>query len=143
MAGGQAIDLASVGHALTEQQLREMHQLKTGALIQGSVLMGAACANPSPDALRALTAYGQAMGLAFQVVDDILDVIADASSLGKTVGKDAQNDKPTYVSLMGLSSSQAYAQELLALALSALDTSGLQHTQALRALADMVVNRGH
>jgi farnesyl diphosphate synthase len=120
-----------------------MHQLKTGALIQGSVLMGAACAQPSPAALRALTAYGQAMGLAFQVVDDILDVIADASSLGKTVGKDAQNDKPTYVSLMGLSSSQAYAQELLASALSALDTSGLQHTQALRALADMVVNRGH
>jgi farnesyl diphosphate synthase len=83
------------------------------------------------------------MGLAFQVVDDILDVIADASSLGKTVGKDARNDKPTYVSLMGLSSSQAYAQELLASALSALDTSGLQHTEALRALADMVVNRGH
>lgn len=143
MAGGQAIDLASVGHALTEQQLRQMHQLKTGALIQGSVLMGAACATPSPVAIQALTAYGQAMGLAFQVVDDILDVIADASSLGKTVGKDAQNDKPTYVSLLGLSKSQAYAQELLASALSALDTSGLHHTHALRALADMVVNRGH
>ncbi len=143
MAGGQAIDLASVGHALTEQQLREMHQLKTGALIQGSVLMGAACASPSPEALRALTAYGEAMGLAFQVVDDILDVIADAKKLGKTVGKDAENDKPTYVSLMGLSKSQAYAQELLASALSALHSSGLRHTQALSALADMVVNRGH
>lgn len=143
MAGGQAIDLASVGHALTEQQLREMHQLKTGALIQGSVLMGAACASPSPEALRGLTAYGEAMGLAFQVVDDILDVIADAKKLGKTVGKDAENDKPTYVSLMGLSKSQAYAQELLASALSALHSSGLRHTQALSALADMVVNRGH
>ncbi len=143
MAGGQAIDLASVGHALTEQQLREMHQLKTGALIQGSVLMGAACARPSPEALRGLTAYGESMGLAFQVVDDILDVIADAEKLGKTVGKDAQNDKPTYVSLMGLSKSQAYAQELLASALSALEGSGLRDTQALSALAGMVVNRGH
>ena len=143
MAGGQAIDLASVGHALTEQQLREMHQLKTGALIQGSVLMGAACASPSPEALSGLTAYGEAMGLAFQVVDDILDVIADAEKLGKTVGKDAQNDKPTYVSLMGLSKSQAYAQELLASALSALEASGLRDTQALSALADRVVNRGH
>ena len=143
MAGGQAIDLASVGHALTEQQLREMHQLKTGALIQGSVLMGAACASPSPEALRGLTAYGESMGLAFQVVDDILDVIADAEKLGKTVGKDAQNDKPTYVSLMGLSKSQAYAQDLLASALSALEGSGLRDTQALSALAGMVVNRGH
>ena len=143
MAGGQAIDLASVGHALTEQQLREMHQLKTGALIQCSVLMGAACASPSPEALSGLTAYGEAMGLAFQVVDDILDVIADAGKLGKTVGKDAQNDKPTYVSLMGLSKSQTYAQELLASALSALEASGLRDTQALSALAGMVVNRGH
>jgi farnesyl diphosphate synthase len=143
MAGGQAIDLASVGHALSEQHLREMHQLKTGALIQGSVLMGAACASPSPEALRGLTAYGESMGLAFQVVDDILDVIADAGKLGKTVGKDAQNDKPTYVSLMGLSKSQAYAQELLASALSALEASGLRDTQALSALAGMVVNRGH
>lgn len=143
MAGGQAIDLASVGHALSEQQLREMHQLKTGALIQGSVLMGAACASPSPEALRGLTAYGEAMGLAFQVVDDILDVIADAGKLGKTAGKDAQNDKPTYVSLMGLSKSQAYAQELHASALTALHSSGLRDNQALSALADMVVNRGH
>jgi farnesyl diphosphate synthase len=143
MAGGQAIDLASVGHALSEQHLREMHQLKTGALIQGSVLMGAACASPSPEALRGLTAYGESMGLAFQVVDDILDVIADAGKLGKTVGKDAQNDKPTYVSLMGLSKSQAYAQELLASALSALEASGLRDTHSLSALAGMVVNRGH
>lgn len=143
MAGGQAIDLASVGHQLTESQLREMHQLKTGALLQGSVVMGAQCGAPTPQALAALETYGAAIGLAFQVVDDILDVTADSATLGKTAGKDASNDKPTYVSLMGLSASQTYAQELLAQALAALDASGLPpvQTQALRALADMVVNR--
>jgi farnesyl diphosphate synthase len=83
------------------------------------------------------------MGLAFQVVDDILDVTADSATLGKTAGKDADNDKPTYVSLMGLEQSQAYAQALLAQALAALDASKLTNTQALRALADMVVNRAH
>ena len=143
MAGGQAIDLASVGHRLNEAQLREMHQLKTGALLQGSVMMGASCGAPSAKALGALQRYGAAMGLAFQVVDDILDVTADSSTLGKTAGKDADNDKPTYVSLMGLERSKAHAQELLAQALAALQDSGLAHTQALAALADMVVNRAH
>ena len=141
MAGGQAIDLASVGLPLTERQLREMHELKTGALLQGSVMMGAHCGNPGAQALTALSTYGAAVGLAFQVVDDILDVTADSATLGKTAGKDADNNKPTYVSLMGLQASQAYAQALLAQALAALDASGLVHTQALRALADMVVNR--
>jgi farnesyl diphosphate synthase len=145
MAGGQAIDLASVGQPLTEHQLREMHQLKTGALLQGSVLMGAHCGNPSVQVLASLEAYGAAIGLAFQVVDDILDVTADSATLGKTAGKDADNDKPTYVSLMGLDASRHYAQHLLQQALAALDASGLGHTetQALRALADMVVNRVH
>ena len=141
MAGGQAIDLASVGHKLTEHELREMHQLKTGALLQGSVLMGAYCGQPNPVALAALRDYGAAIGLAFQVVDDILDVTADSITLGKTAGKDADNDKPTYVSLMGLARSQAYAQELLAQAQQALRQSGLHNTLALAALADMVVNR--
>ena len=143
MAGGQAIDLASVGHALTEDQLRQMHRLKTGALLQGSVMMGAACGSPAAGVLAALSAYGAAVGLAFQVVDDILDVTADSVTLGKTAGKDAAQDKPTYVSLLGLARSKAYAQALLARALSALDQSGLAQTQtqALRALADMVVNR--
>lgn len=141
MAGGQAIDLASVGLPLTERQLREMHELKTGALLQGSVLMGAHCGSPTAAALVALQEYGAAIGLAFQVVDDILDVTADSATLGKTAGKDADNDKPTYVSLMGLHASQAYAQTLLAQALAALDASKLDNTQALRALADMVVNR--
>jgi farnesyl diphosphate synthase len=143
MAGGQAIDLASVGVPLGEHQLREMHQLKTGALLQGSVMMGAQCAQPGAQALNALESYGAAMGLAFQVVDDILDVTADSATLGKTAGKDADNDKPTYVSLMGLERSQAYAQALLAQARAALDASALPNTLALRALADMVVNRAH
>jgi farnesyl diphosphate synthase len=145
MAGGQAIDLASVGQPLTERQLREMHELKTGALLQGSVIMGAQCADPGPAVLSAFASYGAAIGLAFQVVDDILDVTADSATLGKTAGKDADNDKPTYVSLMGLEASRAYAQTLLAQALAALDASGLpaDKTTALRALADMVVNRAH
>jgi farnesyl diphosphate synthase len=141
MAGGQAIDLASVGQALTEAQLREMHRRKTGALLQGSVMMGAACGAPAANALSALAAYGDAMGLAFQVVDDILDVTGDAATLGKTAGKDAAQDKPTYVSLLGLERSSAYAQQLLAQALRALEASGLKSTQALQALATMVVNR--
>ena len=143
MAGGQAIDLASIGLALSEDQLRCMHRLKTGALLQGSVMMGAACKQGalSATAHAALRDYGAALGLAFQVVDDILDVTSDAATLGKTVGKDAAQDKPTYVSLLGLERSTAYAQELLAQALAALDASDLPNTQALRALADMVVNR--
>ena len=143
MAGGQAIDLASVGQPLSERQLREMHELKTGALLQGSVLMGAHCGAPDAQALTGLTQYGAAIGLAFQVVDDILDVTADSATLGKTAGKDADQNKPTYVSLMGLQASQAYAQQLLSQARAALDASGLAHTQALRALADMVVNRAN
>jgi farnesyl diphosphate synthase len=143
MAGGQAIDLASVGLPLSESQLREMHELKTGALLRASVMMGAHCGAPSAQSVAALQIYGSSIGLAFQVVDDILDVTADSSTLGKTAGKDAHNDKPTYVSLMGLQSSQAYARRLLVQAVVALDGSGLAQTQALRALADMVVNRVH
>jgi farnesyl diphosphate synthase len=142
MAGGQAIDLASVGKQLTEDQLREMHRLKTGALLLGSVRMGAACSpQVAPAAWEALTAYGQALGVAFQVVDDILDVVADSATLGKTAGKDAANDKPTYVSLLGLERARAHAEELCAQAHAALAGSGLADTRALAALADMVVHR--
>jgi farnesyl diphosphate synthase len=141
MAGGQAIDLASVGLNLDETQLREMHRRKTGALLQASVMMGAACGAPAPGARDALRDYGAAMGLAFQVVDDILDVTADSATLGKTAGKDAAHAKPTYVSLLGLERSRAYARELLAEALAALDASGLADTRALQALAMMVVDR--
>ena len=142
MAGGQAIDLASVGKPLTSAQLHEMHRLKTGALLQVSVLMGAACGKVGRAAQLALSDYGAAIGLAFQVVDDVLDVVADSSTLGKTAGKDAAQDKPTFVSLMGLRDSQNYAQELLSQALASLRADGLQNTAALRALADMLVNRG-
>ena len=141
MAGGQAIDLASVGLALNEDALRRMHRMKTGALLQGSVEMGAVCGAPTPAVLNALRGYGAALGLAFQVVDDILDVTQDSATLGKTAGKDAAHDKPTYVSLLGLEPSRAYAEALLVQALAALDASGLQNTDALRALAKMVVQR--
>lgn len=141
MAGGQAIDLASVGVALDEARLRQMHRLKTGALLEASVMMGAACGDASATAREALLRYGQAIGLAFQVVDDILDVTADSTVLGKTAGKDAAHDKPTYVSLMGLDAARAHAQDLLAQAHAALAASGLPDTRALAALAERVVNR--
>ena len=141
MAGGQAIDLASIGQALGEDELRQMHQLKTGALLQGSVMMGAACGSPDARAAAALSVYGAAMGLAFQVVDDILDVTADSHTLGKTAGKDAEQDKPTYVSVLGLERSRAYAADLLVQARDALASSGLADTRALLALAETVVNR--
>ncbi len=143
MAGGQAIDLASVGRRLTEDELRHMHRLKTGALLQASVLMGAACGQADGQAQAALAQYGAALGLAFQVVDDVLDVTQDSATLGKTAGKDAASDKPTYVSLMGLSAAQAYAVQLCDQAHAALAASGLPDTRALAALADMVVRRSH
>ncbi|RYF83309.1 MAG: polyprenyl synthetase family protein [Comamonadaceae bacterium] len=142
MAGGQAIDLSSVGQRLDEAQLQQMHRLKTGALLQGSVDMGVACAGDLPAAVTgALRDYGAALGLAFQVVDDILDVVADSQTLGKTAGKDAADDKPTYVSLLGLDGARTRAQALLAQALEALARSQLPDTAALRALAHMVVDR--
>jgi len=141
MAGGQAIDLLSVGVGLSEAQLRHMHRLKTGALLQASVLMGAACGEAPAGAMAALESYGEALGLAFQVVDDMLDVTADSATLGKTAGKDASQDKPTYVSLMGLERSGELARELLAQALEALAQSGLRDTRALQGIAQLVVNR--
>ena len=141
MAGGQAIDLASVGLALDESALRRMHRMKTGALLRGSVMMGVACGETPATAQDALRSYGAALGLAFQVVDDILDVTQDSATLGKTAGKDAAQSKPTYVSLMGLDGARAHADDLLAQALASLDASHLHDTQALRALAVMVVQR--
>jgi len=141
MAGGQAIDLAAVGQTLTEEELRHMHRLKTGALLQASVMMGAACGETSVAAAHGLAEYGRALGLAFQVVDDILDVTADSATLGKTAGKDALHAKPTYVSLLGLEPARAHARELLEQARTALATTGLADTRALLALAEMVVHR--
>ena len=146
MAAGQAIDLASVGRKLTEEQLRQMHRLKTGALLLCSVELGVACGVAVPAAAQeALARFGQALGLAFQVVDDILDVTADSATLGKTAGKDAAADKPTYVALMGLQPAQRYADELAQQALQALSDTGLSDAalQPLRGLAAMVVQRQH
>ena len=143
MAGGQAIDLASVGEQLTLEQLRQMHRCKTGALLETSVMMGAVAAQASAQASQALLSYGQALGVAFQVVDDILDVTADTAVLGKTAGKDADNHKPTYVSLLGLQAAQQEAARLAEQAQQALAHSGLGDTQALQSLADWVLQRKH
>lgn len=143
MAGGQAIDLASVNRTLTEPELRTMHRLKTGALLKGSVRMGAATAmHALPEKLNAaLDNYGDAVGLAFQVVDDILDVTANTRQLGKTAGKDAATDKPTYVSLLGLAGARALAEQLYRDAMVALDSCGAPRVERLRALAGCVVHR--
>jgi farnesyl diphosphate synthase len=138
---GQAIDLASVGQRLDEAALQDMHGRKTGALLQASVLMGAACGACAPSAWAALSDYGAALGLAFQIVDDILDVTQPADKLGKTAGKDLDANKPTYVSVLGLDEARRQARALLQDALAALDRSGLAHTAHLRQLADMVVDR--
>jgi len=141
MAGGQAIDLASVGKALSENELRLMHGLKTGALLRASVAMGAACAPSHPQAQQALLDFGDAIGLAFQVVDDILDVTQASEKLGKTAGKDEHANKPTYVSILGLETAIQYSMTLREQALAALDRSGLQRVGYSRALADKVVQR--
>ncbi|PKO30733.1 MAG: polyprenyl synthetase [Betaproteobacteria bacterium HGW-Betaproteobacteria-9] len=141
MAGGQAIDLASVGSALDRPALEAMHRCKTGALLQASVMMGAATGQPSGHALACLRRYGDRVGLAFQVVDDILDVTTDSATLGKTAGKDAACDKPTFVSLLGLEPAQACADRLLDEAHEDLRDSGLAHTDTLHALADWVGRR--
>ena len=141
MAGGQAIDLAHVGLAMTEAALRDMHRRKTGAMLEVSVHMGALSVGADGPTLACLQRHAQAIGLAFQVVDDILDVTADSATLGKTAGKDQANDKPTFVSLLGLAGAQAQAQALLQEALAALDAANLKDDGALRALAHMVVQR--
>jgi farnesyl diphosphate synthase len=141
MAGGQAVDLASVGLALDRPALEAMHRLKTGALLQASVMMGVATA-AVPEAARVnLSVYGACLGLAFQVVDDILDVTTDSATLGKTAGKDAASDKPTFVALMGLAGAQSYADQVLDQAHLALSECGLNRVDTLHALADWVGRR--
>jgi farnesyl diphosphate synthase len=142
MAGGQAIDLASIGRGLGEAELREMHRRKTGALLQASVMMGAACGRGTPACDAALSDYGWAIGVAFQVVDDILDVTQSAATLGKTAGKDQNDNKPTYVSVLGLDPARRQAQALRLQAHEALAASGLGRQAAwLAVLADKVVER--
>jgi farnesyl diphosphate synthase len=142
MAGGQAIDLASVGLALDESALRDMHRRKTGALLEASVMMGAACGRPSAATQAALQAYGRAVGLAFQVVDDILDVTQASETLGKTAGKAQHGNEGGLVAVLGLEAARAHAESLRQQAHAALDASGLgANAEALAALADRVVER--
>lgn len=146
MAGGQAIDLASVGRALSLPELENMHIHKTGALIRAAILLGAHCGSDIKSGgvtqaqLARLDHFGKCVGLAFQVVDDVLDAEADTATLGKTAGKDADNDKPTYVSLLGISAAKAMAQELHTEALQSLAEFG-DAAQRLRELADFIVLR--
>ena len=141
MAGGQAIDLASTGKPLDEACLRDMHRRKTGALLQASVLMGAVTGHCSAAAWAALGDFGAALGLAFQVVDDILDVTQASATLGKTAGKDLHANKPTYVTVLGLAEARRQAAALHQQALDALARSQLSGAGHLRLLADMVVDR--
>nr|WP_199064265.1 farnesyl diphosphate synthase [Chromobacterium sp. ASV5] len=141
MAGGQAIDLASVGQPLSLPELEFMHMLKTGALIRAAVLLGAMAGRPlSADENARLDAFAKRIGLAFQVVDDILDCEADSATLGKTAGKDAANDKPTYVSLLGLAEAKRFARELHDQAMSELAGFG-SSAERLKQLADYIVAR--
>ena len=141
MAGGQAIDLESVGKKLDLAGLQQMHAMKTGALLACAVELGGIAANLNANQMAQLQKYSIALGLAFQVVDDVLDATADSQTLGKTAGKDAANDKPTYVTLMGLDYAQKQAKELQETAISSLDSFG-EKAQALKDLALLVVNRG-
>ncbi len=140
MAGGQAIDLESVGKKLDLSGLQQMHAMKTGALLACAVELGGIAANLNASQLEQLQKYAKALGLAFQIVDDVLDATADSQTLGKTAGKDAANDKPTYVTLMGLDYAQKQAKELQETAISSLDVFG-EKAQALKDLALLVVNR--
>jgi farnesyl diphosphate synthase len=141
MAGGQAIDLEAVGKALSLAELEYMHILKTGALIRASVLLGARCAAvPGKTVLDRLDRYAKCVGLAFQVVDDILDEEGEAATIGKTAGKDRQAGKPTYTSLMGVPEARKFARELLAGAHEALSTFDAR-ADRLRELADFIVRR--
>lgn len=140
MAGGQAFDLDSVGKQLTLTELEFMHIHKTGALIRAAVLLGAHCGNADEDALARLSHYANRVGLLFQVIDDILDTEADTVTLGKTAGKDEANNKPTYVSLLGLSQAKALAAEIRDEAHAALAIFG-ERAQRLHELTDFIVAR--
>jgi farnesyl diphosphate synthase len=141
MAGGQAIDLAATGRTLTLPELEFMHIHKTGAIIRAATLLGARCGKPlEKKELERLDHFAKCIGLAFQVVDDVLDIEASTATLGKTAGKDAQHNKPTYVSLLGVTESKKLAGELRADALAALEVFGARALR-LRELADFIVLR--
>jgi len=140
MVGGQALDLAAEHQALEADALQNIHRLKTGALIAASAEAGAICANASTAQRQALVEFATAIGLAFQVTDDILDVTGDSESLGKTAGKDIKAEKSTYVSALGLAGAKEEAERLLNAALEALDIFG-ERAKPLHALARQMVHR--
>ena len=140
MAGGQAIDLASVGKQLTQNELEQMHRLKTGALLRTAVQIGAIAIHLNDQEKKSLDVFASALGLAFQVVDDVLDASSDSQTLGKTAGKDAAANKPTFVSLMGLDGAREFARQLHQEALDSLSIWG-DNADLLRAIASKVVNR--
>ncbi|MCW5622781.1 MAG: polyprenyl synthetase family protein [Burkholderiales bacterium] len=143
MAGGQAIDLASTGREVTLPELENMHIRKTGELIRASVLLGARCGClQHGEALESLDRFAKCAGLAFQVVDDVLDADSDSATLGKTAGKDARQNKSTYVSLLGISQARQFAAELREQALQALNGFG-DEANRLRQLIDFIVLRRH
>lgn len=143
MAGGQGIDLANVGKDLTLEQLQHMHSLKTGALIRAAVALGGlSCADVSETLLNALDVYADKLGLAFQVIDDVLDCEQDSATLGKTAGKDEEANKPTYVKLLGLEPARAQAIALAQEAKAAVASYG-EAADALLGLADYVIQRNH
>lgn len=141
MCGGQSIDLQSTGNRLTRAELETMHQYKTGALIRAATLLGAYAAPATEPALiQCLDQYSQKMGLAFQVVDDILDATADTQTLGKTAGKDALQDKSTYVSLLGLQEAKVLVESLYAETMTLLEGYGPQ-ADPLRGIAKFICER--
>lgn len=140
MVGGQALDLAAEHQSVPVEALREIHRLKTGALIAAAAEAGAICGNASAEQRAALVVFATAIGLAFQVTDDVLDVTGDSSSLGKTAGKDARAEKSTYVSTLGLAGAQQEANRLLSEALEALTIFG-DAADPLRTLAQQMVHR--
>ena len=141
MAGGQQIDLEATGKPLTVPELEWMHIHKTGAMIRASVMLGALCGSPlTPEKKSSLDRYAKSIGLAFQVVDDVLDYDSSTATLGKTVGKDQKQGKPTYVSAMGLAAARQLAQDLRGEALAALAGLGAAGRR-LGELADFIVLR--
>lgn len=140
MVGGQFIDIQATDTAMDLKALQTMHNLKTGALIRASLALGGIAAGASDEELAALDNYGQHIGLAFQVVDDILDVEGDTATLGKTQGKDSDANKPTYVKLLGLEDARHEAARLLDSALTSLDGFG-ESADPLRGLARYIVER--
>jgi len=142
MAGGQALDLAAVGGSMDTAALERMHGWKTGALIRAAVRMGALVGGAGETALQALDRFAAALGLAFQIRDDLLDVESDAATLGKTAGKDARDGKPTYVSVLGLDGARAALERQVAGMDAALQDLGAG-CSALRALGRMAAQRSH